>query len=828
MIKALQQTAIRRDLRLRQVKVMLAAVMIAVATVATINLFAGHLQQTLLQSASSFLAADRQLVARSSEPVAEKWQQTAADMGLTTSQISQFSTMLSAGDNFQLTSVKAVDSAYPLRGEIEWQAGLQAPREIRQQGPAPGEIWLNPRLMRLLDLAIGDAVTLGQTTLTISGLLLREPDSGFSLSAFAPRAMMHIDDVATTGVIQPGSRVRHRLLLAGDEATLADFQQVVTAEIDSGQYRWRDARDGENLGESLAKAENFLLLGGSLAVLLAVVAIAVASREYAMQQRDTVALLKTLGLTSQAIRRLYASRLMVWGLSSTLAGLLIAIPFAWLLSAMTAQLMAQPLSFSLQIWSLWPALLTAVLVLFAFALPPIDRLRQTPAMQVLRSMPSLNKGFLAKDLLIAGALVFGLLWLFAGELKLVLSLLAGLAVLMVVLGMVGWLFVISFRSFAGGSTSWRSAIVALHRHQRGTLSQLAVFALTVMLAATLMLVRSSLLADWQAQLPEDAPNHFLVNIAPEMVSDVDAFLEKQQLQRSPLYPMVRGRLTEINGQPAKDVALNPDDDELRRELNLTASATYPDDNEIIAGQWFTDGETSGLSIEQSLAESLGINIGDRLGFTAGSEVFSAEVTSIRSVQWDSMQPNFFIMFPENGALAELPATYLSSFYLDPSDKKVLNDFVRQFPTVSVLEIDHIIERIQEIIQQVTQAVEAILLLILLAALAVMVAVVSATMSERQREGALLRTIGARQSLLVRATMIEFALIGLLAGLLGVLAAEAAVWALQYRMFEGEFRWHWPILLVLPVVSSILLALLGRWQLRPVLSVSPMLLLRRLE
>lgn len=828
MIRALQQTAVRRDLRLRQVKVMLAAVMIAVATVATINLFAGHLQQTLMQSASSFLAADRQLITRSTQPVAEQLQQAASEIDLKTSEISQFSTMLSAGGAFQLVSVKAVDSDYPLRGQIEWQANLQAPRQMLQHGPAPGEIWLNPRLLRLLEIAIGEQITVGETELTVSGLLLREPDSSFSLSAFAPRAMMHFADVAATNVIQPGSRVRHKLLLAGDENLLNDFENTVQPVIDSGDYRWRDARDGDNLGESLNKAENFLLLGGSLAVLLAVVAIAVASREYAIQQRDTVALLKTLGLTSSAIRRLYATRLLLWGFLATLLGLLIAIPFAWLLSAMTAQLIAQPLVFSLQIWTLWPALLTALLVLFAFALPPIDRLRKTPAMQVLRSLPQVEKSFLAKDLVFSGVLVFGLLWLFAGELKLVLSLLTGLAVLMVVLLVFGSLFVSSVRSFKGGSTAWRSAVVALHRHKRATLSQLAVFAMTMMLAATLILVRSSLLADWQAQLPEDAPNHFLVNIAPETVDDVDKFLASEQLQRSPLYPMVRGRLTEINDQPAKEVALNPDDDELRRELNLTAAASYPDDNKIIAGQWFAGGETEGLSIEQMLAESLGISIGDKLGFTAGSDYFSARVTSIRSVQWDSMQPNFFIMFPENGAIKDLPATYLSSFYLDPHNKTLLNDFVRQFPTVSVLEIDHIIERIQEIIQQVTHAVESILLMILLAALAVMVAVVSATMTERQREGALLRTLGAQQSLLVKATMLEFALIGLVAGILGVLAAEAAVWALQYRMFNGEFRWHWPVLLILPLVSSVLLALLGRWQLRPVLTVSPMLLLRRLE
>jgi putative ABC transport system permease protein len=409
-----------------------------------------------------------------------------------------------------------------------------------------------------------------------------------------------------------------------------------------------------------------------------------------------------------------------------------------------------------------------------------------------------------------------------------MALLGAVIALVVSLAIAGAGLIWILRRFPAGKGSWRLAVIALYRHRNATLSQMSVFAMTIMLAATLLLVRSSLLADWQAQLPEDAPNHFLLNIAPESVDEVAAFFSQHQITSSPLYPIVRGRLTEINSQPAVEVALNNDDDELRRELNLTISDSYPDDNQIIAGQWFKPDETKGLSIEQSLAESLGVDVGDELGFTVGAEKITATITSIRSVQWDSMRPNFFVIFPPDGAIDGLPSTSLTSFYLAEQDKQLVNDFVRQFPTISVLEIDHIIDRIQQIIRQVTQAVEAILVMILLAAIAVMVAVVSATMSERQREGALLRTLGGQQRLLVRATVLEFALIGFLAGILGVLAAEIAVWALQYRMFDGEFRWHWPVVLSMPFVSAVILAILGRWQLTPVLTVSPMLLLRRLE
>jgi len=816
-----------QDLRERNVKVMLLAMIIAVATVATINAFADHLQRTLMTSASAFLAADRQLNSRTNAPIPEDWYAEAEKRELQVGRMIEFGTMVSNENQFQLVAVKAIDNTYPLRGELEWQVDLDSAREIITSGPKPGEVWLNPRLMRLLELRPGDFLEVGATSLEVTGVIMREPDGGFRLSALAPRVMMHIDDVAATDVIQEGSRVRHRGLFAGGVSNLADFETWLEPQL-TDNYRWVDVRQGETLGESLDKAEGFLLLGGSLAVLLAVVAIAVASRQYALSQRDRVALLKTMGLTGKRIRKLYLSRLVLWGLMSTIIGLMLAIPAAWLLASMTAQLMDQPLQFEVDFWQLWPAILTALVALFAFAYPPIDRLRNTPAMRVFRSLPTNDKAALAKDLLLAVVVIFGLLWVYVSDIKLVIALLGAIIALVVTLAIVGAGIIWLLRKFTAGQGSWRLAVIALYRHRNATLSQMSVFAMTIMLAATLVLVRSSLLADWQAQLPEDAPNHFLLNIAPESVDEVEAFFTEHDLNRSPLYPIIRGRLTEINSQPAQEVALNKEDDELRRELNLTISDSYPDDNEIVAGQWFKAGDTKGLSIEQSLAESLGVNVGDELGFTVGAEKVTASVTSIRSVQWDSMRPNFFIIFPPNGAIDGLPSTSLTSFYLAEQDKALLNDFVRQFPTISVLEIDHIIERIQQIIRQVTQAVEAILLMILLAAIAVMVAVVSATMSERQREGALLRTLGGQQQLLVRATMIEFALIGFLAGVLGVLAAEIAVWAFQYRMFDGEFRWHWPVVISLPFISAFILALLGRWQLTPVLTVSPMLLLRRLE
>lgn len=824
----LNKKAISRDWRARDVRVLIVALLVAVATVATITLFASHLQRTLVTSASAFLAADRQLESENGQPIPQDWYLKAESLGLETARMVEFSTMVHGDDQFQLVSVKAVSDAYPLRGNVELQSAPDAPREERASGPASGEVWINPRLLRLLDLKIGDDLQVGNLSLSVSGLLLREPDGGFSMSALAPKVMMHVSDVPATKVVQAGSRVSYVGLFAGEEAALNTFYDWASPRF-SASNEWKSIADGQALSESLNKARRFLLLGGSLAVLLSAVAIAVASRQYALGQRDTVALLKTIGITGRRIRRLYLTRLLLWGIAGTLGGLIVAIPCFWGLAALTSHILERPGSYRVDWLALGPALLTAMVSLLAFAWPPIQRLRRVSAMRVLRSEPGETGRGALLDGTIAIIAIFGLVWLYARELGLVLGLLGGVAVLLGVLALLGWLLVATLRRMVGGGNAWRLALVGLYRHRKASLAQISVFAMTLMLATTLILVRSSLLDDWQAQLPEDAPNQFLINIAPDAVDDVRSFLADQDLSGETLYPMVRGRLTEVNGQPVREtVSKDQNINALNRELNLTWMKSLPDDNKVISGKWFNPGQTKGVSVEAELSRKLGLNVGDQLGFTVGSQKIAVPVASIRTVQWASMKPNFYMAFPPGGALEGLPATWITSFYLPPSRKDVLNDFTRQFPTVSVLEVDHIIDRIREIVKQVTQAIEALLGMILAAAVVVMAAVVSATLSDRQREGALLRTLGGQRRLLVNSTMLEFALLGLFAGLLGVAAAEVAVWALQYRMFEGVFRWHWPVIVSVPLASALVLSLFGRWQLRPVLNVSPMLLLRRLE
>lgn len=818
----------RRDWRQREVKVVLASLVVAVATVATISLFADHLRHTLVSSATQFLAADRQLESENGEPIPEAWREEARARGLETAQMAQFSTMVNSGGEFQLVSVKAVNEDYPLLGQVEFQASGEAERQLLNRGPPQGEIWINARLLQLLDVQPGDSVTIGDQSLRVGGILVREPDARFNLGGLAPKVMMHFRDVEATNVVQPGSRVEYVDFYAGPEAALNGYYQWLEPRLASS-HEWESIRDGEAIGDSLDKAEGFLMLGGSLAVLLAAVAVAVASRQYALQQRDNVALLKTLGMTGRQINRLYLERLALWGAIGAVGGILLAMPGFMLLATVANQVLDRSVEWDVNPAALLPALVTALVALFAFAYPPVRRLRQVPAMQVLRSQPGERGAGLVGDLSIALVAIFGLLWFYSGQTWLVLALIGGLAALLAILAGASSLIVSVLRRIRGGGSTWRLALVSLYRHRQSSLSQMAVFAMTLMLAATLFLVRSALLEDWQAQLPEDAPNHFLINIADRDVDAVTSFLRERDVGEMTFYPMVRGRLTEINGTPVREtVSKDQEVNALNRELNLTWMKKLPDDNRIVAGNWWQAESARGISLESELASKLGVNVGDQLTFTIGSREVEAPVQSIRTVQWDSMRPNFYVAFAPDSRLQDFSATWITSFNLAQGRKNLLNEFSAAFPTVSILEIDIFIERIREIVRQVTSAIESILAMILISAVLVMAAVVSATVLDRQREGALVRTLGGKRSLLVRSTMLEFAVLGFFAGLLGVVAAEVVVWALQYRLFEGTFRWHGSLWLTLPFVSAALLALLGRLQLRPVLNVSPMILLRRLE
>jgi len=823
------QWLVRRDWQVREVRIMIAAIWIAVATVATVSLFADRLQQSVDASGRQFLAADRQL--RGSFKPPESWLREAQRLNLRHARMLRFTTMLADGAGLQLTQIKAVGPRYPLAGLVQVRNGLQAPVQSLDHGPAPGRIWVDARLLSLLNVTVGDQVSVGRLKLSISRVLVQEPDAGFSFGGLAPHALMNLGDVPATGVVQPGSRLRWIDFFSGPADSLARLHRHIKPELRPDQ-RWVSVKEGRPaVSRTIERAHRFLLLGGSLAVLLALLAIAVASRQYAVRQLDAVALLKTLGLTHRRIILMYAGRLLAWGVLGTLLGVLTALPFAAFLSSLAERMLGASLAGSTRPLAAWPSLVTAVVAVTAFAFPPIWRLRHVPPMRVLREMASEGAGRIRLDVVVAALAAMVLLGLYGREPWLVASLAGGSLLLALAVGVLGYMGLAFLRRLHHGGGIWRLALLGIRRHQRSALSQVAVTALVVMLAGVLYLVRTSLLQDWRAQLPLDAPNEFLINIAPDTVPRIKTFLSGYQLQSSRFYPMVRGRLTAINGEGVDKAVANPERVEaLHRELNLTWSDNLPTDNHLVEGRWWSAVPARGpppISVEKRLAGELGLSVGDRVSFVIGDRTLQTRVASIRTVDWESMRPNFYVIFPP-GALDGLPVTWINSFYLPPGQRDLLNHLSRAFPTVTVLDIEHLLSRVRDIIGQVTGAVQSLLVMVLAAAVLVVIAILGVTLPERQREGALLRTLGGSRRQLVVSALIEFALLGLMAGLIGVLAAELAVWALQYRLFSGQFQWHLTIWIWLPPAAAILLAAVGVLQVRGVVRVSPMSLLRRLD
>ncbi|OZG72087.1 ABC transporter permease [Hahella sp. CCB-MM4] len=827
-----------REWRQPSFRLLWIALFIAVVTVASITAFTSRLGAVFDAGAARFLGGDQ--VVESSKTMPASWLEVAHEKQLQTAMTLEFPSMLNAGGQMQLVSIKAVDEGYPLKGEVnivrsrtDIAALADDEIQVKRVGPSQGEVWIAPRLFKLLGLKIGDMVSIGRAQLKIGALLYKEPDPNFSLMNVAPRVMMHYADVAATGVVQPGSRLRYRLLLAGDAARLTDFNQAIEPEMTASQ-RIVAAREGRPaVSNAVQRAERYLLLGGVLGVLLAAVALTITAQFYAQQQKDTVALLKTLGFKTGQMLRRFAVFLGISAATAIIAGLFAG----WLAERWAAWAMRDllpPLSGNLPVTWIWLPVVTLAIVLLAFAWPIFLGLAKEPPMIILRRGAANQEmqrllGFSPRRLGFA-ALGFGvLLWIYSGEPVIVISVLAGLAGMIV---LASGLMRLWLKVSPPGATlvpgALRSGAEQLKRRPWATVPHILALGSAWSLLLTLFLIRTELIDNWQAQIPEDAPNHFLVNIAPYEVEAIGSLLKSGGVESAPLYPMVRGRLTEINDVPVKKAVSKEEEiGALNRELNLTWMDNLPADNRILEGRWWNEedaGESGsaalpGVSVESRLAERLGLVVGDKLAFTIGSQPLTAQVQSIRSVQWDSLKPNFYMAF-HPGALDGLAATYITSAYIPKQQSDLVNDINRQFPTVSVLELDQFVVKVREIIRQVTLAIEALLILIFAAALLVVASLLAREVPVRRAETALYRALGAHRKVVVGAVWGEFALIGGMAGILGLIVAELVAGFLQHRLFEMPFSPHWGLWITVPIISALSTALYAYWRLLSVLKAPP--------
>ena len=730
--------------------------------------------------------------------------------------------------------------------------------------------------MAALDIDIGDFVSVGEAELRVGKIIVAEPDrgGGSMMDNAGPRLMLHMDDLASTNVVQLGSRVSNRYLFAADDISDLDaFEEWFRSREEwRGRYYIRDIRDeSEEVREALERAESFLLLSSLFAVLLAGVAIALTAKRYSERHYDYVAILKTFGCTSSQISFIYLNIQLVLASFAVSIGWL----FGWFIHGVILAVLQRLLFVDLPEPGFQPFIvggLTAVICLLSFALPPLLALRETPPLRVLRKDISQQKiGDNVPYLFGAlGALL--LVYWYSQDLILTSVLIISVAAIALVLSGVSY-FILRTSSSTGmkAGSAWLLAMTATRRRRKQNVLQVMVFSITIMSLLILTLLRTDLVEEWQAQLPENTPNHFMMNITQSQIPGIESFFAQNGIEGNQFFPLVSARVTRVNGdlpspgdesevsvsratltegseseEPESEMALgtNPQTDappvnaedattggrRVRGRLSrrqVTWSTDLPSDNMITEGIWWGEESEPGyVSIEQEYAEWLDLELGDRLEFEVNQQIVSAEVSSFRSVRWDNMQPNFFIIFSP-GTIDHLGATFLSTALMEREQKILLNDLVRLFPTVVVIEIDALIEQIQTIIIQVTSAIELISILVLLCGALVLVACVNASLDERFHENAILRTLGAGRKLILSSLLIEFASIGVVAGLIATLGAEASVYYLQEEIFEQEFSFHMWTWIAGPTLGMFIIAGLGMNSTREVVSTSPLNVLRRI-
>lgn len=819
-----------RDWRSGELGLLLAALLVAIGTVTAISLFVDRLHQALLLESANFLAADRYI--GGSRPIPDAFRRAAQARGLDAADVLSFPSMVFAGDERnQLVAVKAVSEDYPLRGTLITGMEPFARGAPVDDVPIPGEIWIDSRLFPSLGVRLGDTVEVGMASLKVTRVLVKEPDRGGSFFDLGPRLLMNLADVPATEVVQPGSRIGYRLLLRGPDAALEALREELGVEP---EFRWVGIRESSpRIGDALDRAESFLLLGGLLAVLLAGVAVALSAHRYSRRHYDHVGIFKTLGAGPARILTGYLGILGVVGAVSVVLGLAAGSALHLLvIEALDTLIPVELPPPSIRPFALGAA--TGLICALAFAMPPLLHLKNISPMRVIRrdlGAPPASE-WLTYGAAAAGSLTL-LIW-YSGSLMLTLWTLLGTLAVLLAFGALAWLLLRGGRviGMQAGSVL-RLALSGLQRRHRENIAQILIFGLAIMLLLVLVLLRTALIDEWRSALPDDVPNHFLMNVTPDQLAPVNALLDRNTERQGPLYPMIRGRVVSVNGEDAQawqDRHRHPDapGPRLSSERNLTWTAALPEDNDVVAGAWWRpDDDRALVSLEDEYAGELGLGVGDQLAFDVGGQPVEAEVASLRRLEWESMQPNFFIILSP-AALRDLPATYMTSFFLPQEEKRFLNRLLSEFPTITVIEIDAIVEQVQSIVDRVTQAVELVLALVVASGCLVLIASIQASRDARMREHALVRTLGGARSLIRGSLAAEFAVLGAFSGLVAVVGAEVTVALLQSQIFELPANAHPWLWLLGPVAGAGLILAVGLAGTRRLVSSPPMLVLRGMQ
>jgi len=825
-----------RDFVAGELKLLLWAVVLAVGALTAVGFFADRMRAGLVRDAAQLLGGDA--VVLGDKPLAPAFMQEALRRGFVVGQAANFPSMARAGaaqgGAAKLAAVKAVDAAYPLRGRIAVRLGEAAPVQSLRQAPAPGTTWIDPALASALHLKVGDPLELGDATLRIAGLIAIEPDRGTGFSALAPRVLLNVADLPATGLVQPSSRITWRLAVGapnGDETVADDFAAWAKGRIKSEGLRGMRvenlASGRPEMTQTVDRAQQFLSLVALLTALLSAVAVAVAARDFAQRHLDDCAMLRVLGQTQGRIAAVHAIEFCGLGLFSSLLGLALG----FLLHLGFVALLAGWLPNGLP----WPGPLPALLgvgvgliLLLGFGLPPVLQLARVPPLRVLRRDVGTPKA--ASVGVLAGAFLgfAALMVIAARDVKLGLISVGGFAGAGLVFALVGWLAVRALRRFVPEARAPRWLVLAtraIAARPAFAVLQVASMAIGLMALWVLVLLRTDLVDSWRAATPPDAPNRFVVNIQPDQAEAYRDMLKSAGVRGDDWFPMIRGRLVTIDGEPVAK-RYKPDSDAsnmIQRELNLSHSAQLQDKVKIVAGKW-VPGEADGLSVEEGLAKTLGLKLGDTMVFDVGGQMVSGRITTLRKVDWGSMRVNFFVMFPR-ASMGDLPLSYISAFKAPPA-AAFDNRLAAQFPNVTAIDVSATIAQVQGVLDQVIHAVELLFAFALVAGLVVLVATVSATREARAREFAVMRAVGASGALLGRVQQVELAGIGALAGLLAASAAVAVGWSLATWVFEFHWNPPWWVPVAGALSGGVLALGAGWWSLHEVLARPVMETLRR--
>jgi putative ABC transport system permease protein len=780
-----------RDWRAGELRILAFAIVIAVAGVTSVGFFTDRVWQALGREAHQLLGADAVLIA--DHPWRTEVRDEIPRRALRRAEIVSFVSMARAGEGAQLVSVKAVTDGYPLRGRMRIAPGLNQADAEAAGIPAPGTVWLDERLMAELGLRPGDAIGLGRSRLRVAAVVTVEPDRGISFVNIAPRVMMRLDDVPATGLIQPGSRATYQLLAAGEPEPVDGFERWAKARLGRGERLESLENARPETRAALDRAQQFLGLTAMLAVILSAVAIALSTRRYTGRHLDGYAVMRCLGAGQARLFSLFTWEFVLLALAASAAGCALGFAGQAAIAAWLSQLVATALPRP----SAWPALqgvATGLALLLGFALPPLLQLKDVPAVRVLRRETGAPRRTALAVYLAGLAAVFGLLLWQARDVKLAGYVFGGFAAAVVVFAAAGY---VTLRAVGGlgrtaGGVSWRYGLANLLRRPGGNTIQIVALALGLTAILLLTFVRSDLLESWRRRLPPDAPNRFVVGIQPEQKAPLAQFFRSSGLAPPELFPLVRARLVGINGRAvnAADYADERARRQVEREFNVTDMTDVPPDNEISEGAWFTkrDLDEGAVSVEHWIAERLGIALGDRLQFEAAGRSFSAPVTSIRRLQWDTMRPNFFFITTPR-LLRDLPTTYMTGFHAPGGEAELTARMSRAFPNLTVIDVGSIFRQVRAMMDQVIRAVQFVFLFALVAGVLVLYAALLATQDERAQESALMRALGASRAQILATQRAEFATLGLVAGLLASVGATAIGWVLAARVFQFEYVWN---------------------------------------